>query len=296
MLQIKNLSITHLKDLRCLLKDVSLTLNPGDKAVLIGEEGNGKSTLLKWIADPRLIESYTESHGERILNGERLAYLPQELPEADRERTLYSFFCEQESFYDLTPKDLSRLAKTFGTEPDFFYRDQLMKTLSGGEKVKAQLMRILMDPPTVLLLDEPSNDVDLPALKLLEQLIADWEQIVLFISHDETLIENTANVVIHLEQLDRKRESRFTVCRMPYRQYLSLREQQFGNQTRQALNDRREKEIRDEKYRRIAQKVAQAQATISRQDPHGAALLKKKMHAVKSLERRFAKEDEKYVR
>ena len=120
MLQIKNLSITHLKDLRCLLKDVSLTLNPGDKAVLIGEEGNGKSTLLKWIADPRLIESYTESHGERILNGERLAYLPQELPEADRERTLYSFFCEQESFYDLTPKDLSRLAKTFGTEPDFF--------------------------------------------------------------------------------------------------------------------------------------------------------------------------------
>lgn len=52
MLQIKNLSITHLKDLRCLLKDVSLTLNPGDKAVLIGEEGNGKSTLLKWIADP----------------------------------------------------------------------------------------------------------------------------------------------------------------------------------------------------------------------------------------------------
>ena len=168
-----------------------------------------------------------------------------------------------------------------------------MKTLSGGEKVKAQLMRILMDPPTVLLLDEPSNDVDLPALKLLEQLIADWEQIVLFISHDETLIENTANVVIHLEQLDRKRESRFTVCRMPYRQYLSLREQQFGNQTRQALNDRREKEIRDEKYRRIAQKVAQAQAAISRQDPHGAALLKKKMHAVKSLERRFAKEDEK---
>ena len=127
----------------------------------------------------------------------------------------------------------------------------------------------------------------------MEQLIADWEQIVLFISHDETLIENTANVVVHLEQLDRKRESRFTVCRMPYRQSLSLREQQFGNQTRQALNDRREKEIRDEKYRRIAQKVAQAQATISRQDPHGAALLKKKMHAVKSLERRFAKEDEK---
>ena len=83
-----------------------------------------------------------------------------------------------------------------------------MDTLSGGEKVKAQLLRIFLERPTVLLLDEPSNDLDLATLELLESLINEWEGIVLFTSHDETLIERTATVVIHLEQLKRKSESR----------------------------------------------------------------------------------------
>ena len=55
MLQIKNLSITHKKDLRVILNDFSCVLNDGDKAVIIGEEGNGKSTLLKWIYDEKLV-------------------------------------------------------------------------------------------------------------------------------------------------------------------------------------------------------------------------------------------------
>ena len=58
MLQIKQLTITHKMDFRVILKDFSFVLNPGDKVVLIGEEGNGKSTLLKWIYDPELIEGY----------------------------------------------------------------------------------------------------------------------------------------------------------------------------------------------------------------------------------------------
>lgn len=64
-----------------------------------------------------------------------------------------------------------------------------MSELSGGEKVKAQMMRLLMEDVTVLLLDEPSNDIDLATLELLEKLIREWEHIVVFISHDETLIE-----------------------------------------------------------------------------------------------------------
>ena len=55
MLQIKSLTITHKKDLRTIVRDFNLVLNSGDKAVLIGEEGNGKSTLLKWIFDPALV-------------------------------------------------------------------------------------------------------------------------------------------------------------------------------------------------------------------------------------------------
>ena len=56
MLQIKHLTLIHRKDLRPLVEDFSFVLNEGDKAVIIGEEGNGKSTLLKWICDPDLIE------------------------------------------------------------------------------------------------------------------------------------------------------------------------------------------------------------------------------------------------
>ena len=292
MLQIKNLRITHKKDLRVLLQDFSCVLNAGDKAVVIGEEGDGKSTLLKWIYDPGLVEAYAEAAGERIVNGERLAYLPQELPKEYAEKPVYEFFAEELSFYEKTPKELGRLARDFNVPQEFFYEEQPMGTLSGGEKVKAQLMRLLMSEPTVLLLDEPSNDIDVETLKWMENMIRDWEQIVLFISHDETLIENTANMVIHIEQIQRKMKSRYTIARMPYQKYLEERRNQFAKQEQIALDERREKKIRDEKFRRIYQSVDYAQASISRQNPGKGRLLKKKMHVVKSLERRFEREDQ----
>ena len=74
MLQIKKLNLTHKKDLRVILDDFNLVLNDGDKAVIIGEEGNGKSTLMKWIYDPSLIENYIEADGERVMGNERLGY------------------------------------------------------------------------------------------------------------------------------------------------------------------------------------------------------------------------------
>ena len=83
MLQIQKLSIYHKKDLRTILNDFTFSLNPGDKAVLIGEEGNGKSTLLRWLYDPQSVEEYAEITGSRILSGETLGYLPQELPDCD---------------------------------------------------------------------------------------------------------------------------------------------------------------------------------------------------------------------
>ena len=89
MLQIKDLTITHRKDLRIILEKFNMTLNAGDKAVIIGEEGNGKSTLMKWIFDKEMAEEYTECEGELITAGEVFGYLPQELPDADKIKTLY---------------------------------------------------------------------------------------------------------------------------------------------------------------------------------------------------------------
>ena len=80
MLNVKNLTITHRKDLRVILDKFNMTLINGDKAVIIGEEGNGKSTLMKWIYDPELAEEYAECEGERILGDEVLGYLPVSQP------------------------------------------------------------------------------------------------------------------------------------------------------------------------------------------------------------------------
>ena len=113
MLQVKNLSITHKKDLRVILEDFSCVLNAGDKAVIIGEEGNGKSTLLKWIYDPESIEGYAEGKGERIVTRERLGYLPQELPMEDKEKTVCEYFMEEPWFLECSPKELGKLAGDF---------------------------------------------------------------------------------------------------------------------------------------------------------------------------------------
>ena len=293
MLQIKNLNISHKKDLRVILQNFSLVLNDGDKAAVIGEEGNGKSTLLKWIYDPETIEDYAEGKGERTVNRERLGYLPQELPAAEKDLTVYEFFTREPMFSDLTPKELGKYAKDFHLSSDFFYGDQKMATLSGGEKIKAQMLRLLMAEPTVLLLDEPSNDIDIETLEWLEDMIIHWPHIVLYISHDETLIENTANTIIHIEQIKRKTVSRHTVAHMPYLQYMRERDNRFEKQEQLAINDRREKKIRDEKFRRIEQSVAYKLDTISKADRDAVGrLLKKKMKAVKSLEKRFEREDE----
>ncbi|MCI5649196.1 MAG: ATP-binding cassette domain-containing protein [Fusicatenibacter sp.] len=292
MLQIKKLTLTHKKDLRVILDDFNLVLNDGDKAVIIGEEGNGKSTLMKWIYDPSLIDDYIEVRGERIIGKERLGYLPQEMPDEDKRKTVYEYFSEEEQFWNQTPKELAVIAGKFGMTNEFFYSDQEMGSLSGGEKVKTQLMRLFIQDVTVLLLDEPSNDIDIVTLELLEDTIRDWEHIVLFISHDETLIEHTANMVIHIEQILRKTKARYTIAKLPYRRYVEERLHKFERQEQQARNERKEKKMREEQYRRVLQNVQNALENCSRQAPAVAKNLKDKMHTVKAMGRRFEKEDE----
>ena len=108
VLQIGHLTITHKKDLRVIVKDLNFVLNPGDKAVLIGEEGNGKSTLLKWIFDPSLVEDYAEAEGTRAAQGAVLGYLPQELPEEEKGLTVSGFFSGKPAFHGANAAELSR--------------------------------------------------------------------------------------------------------------------------------------------------------------------------------------------
>lgn len=285
MIQINGLTLTHRKDFRVLLEDFNLVLNDGDKAVIVGEEGNGKSTLMKWLYNPLLVDDYIEANGKRILGKEKLGYLPQELSNEDKQKTVYEYFAENDFFWNQSPKDLAALANKFRVETDFFYRDQIMTSLSGGEKIKAQMMKLFMQEPTALFMDEPSNDIDITTLELLEKIVNEWKQIVLFISHDETLIERTANMVIHIEQVQRKTNAKYTVAKMTYREYIENRLHLYERKKQQAVNDRREKKIRDEKYRRILQNVERSLENCPWQS-------KDKMHTVKAMGKRFAKEDE----
>lgn len=290
MIQVKNLTITHRKDMRVILESFSMVLNDGDKAALIGEEGNGKSTLLKLLYDERLVEDYAEYSGEIIKNRTRIGYLAQELTEEQKAQSVYEFCAQSDVFYEQSPKELAAIAGQLGLSSDIFYADQRMGQLSGGEKVKLQLARLLMEQPDVLFLDEPSNDIDIETIEWLERFICKASVPVLFISHDETLLERTANKIIHMEQLRRKTTSRWTVAAVDYRTYVSARADAFLHQEQVARKERSEYEKQQERFRKIQQKVEHQQNAISRNDPHGGRLLKKKMHAVKSMERRFEKE------
>lgn len=293
MIQIKDLTIIHNKDLRTILSNFNLVLNDGDKAVIIGEEGNGKSTLLKWLYNPQLIDSYCQYQGQRIVQNHKLAYLGQELSQEDGAKTIYEYFLQFTSFLEQTTNQLAKLAITFEMKTDIFYSNQLMESLSGGERIKIQLMALLMTEPDVLLLDEPSNDIDLQTLLTLQDVINDFPHIVLFISHDEVLIENTANVIVHLEQIIRKTTPRYTVVRDDYKSYINQRLNIFEKQRQLAVADKREKALRDQRYQKILQSVQHKLNTVSRQDPSTAKNLKDKMHTVKSIGKRFEKEDKK---
>lgn len=259
--------------------------------MIIGEEGDGKSTFIKWLYSEELIEDYADFTGSRLVGKERIAYLPQEMSELNKSKTVYEYLSDSERFFELSPKEISKYAQQLMLSKDFFYSDQVINTLSGGERIKLQLFRMLINEPTVLLLDEPSNDIDINTLEWLERLINDWQYIVLFVSHDETLIEHTANYIIHFEQLRGKRIFKYTLSRNTYAEYVAERERLFNRQEQIAYGERREKKIRDEKLHRMMQSVDYAQAGVSRSNPSGGRLLKKKMHSIKALQKRYERED-----
>ena len=292
MLQVKNLTITHRKDNRVLLDKFNLVLNDGDKCAIIGEEGNGKSTLLKLLVDETLVDNYIEFSGEIIRNNSCIGYLAQELSAEEKKQTIYEFMCELPMFFELTPQELSDAVRKLKLKVDLFYSEQKMGELSGGEKIKLQLARLMFAHPDVLLLDEPSNDLDIESLRWLENFINGAKIPVLYISHDETLLENTANKIVHLEQLKRKQECRYTVEKAGYRDYVERRISGLAHQEQVARKERAEYEKQQEKFRQIQQKVEHAQNVISRQDPSGGRLLKKSMHRIKAYEARFEKEYE----
>lgn len=301
MLEFNNVSISLTKDNRPIVKKFTFVLHPNEKIAIIGEEGNGKSTLLKAIVNRSLVETYAEVSGKINTDGLHIGYLEQSLDSNWNNEPVINYFLKPSPFeeidydnYNLISDMYSYIAK-FGLRENILDDEELIGHLSGGEKVKLQLVKILCHKPDVLLLDEPTNDIDIETLEWLENFINQATTPVLYVSHDETLLERTATGIIHLEQIKRKTDCRHTISYMTYSEYISARARNLSHQEQVAKKERTDYNKQMAGFREVYQKVEHQQNTITRADPHGAALLKKKMKSLKSQEKRYEREKSEFT-
>ena len=283
MIKINHLTITQNKDLRDLVSDLNITIQDGEKVAIIGEEGNGKSTLLRTLMGEKLADF--SIRGEIQSDLQSLAYIPQHLPEELKKKSLQDYF-----FLDSTDLDYSilyRLAEELHFDSDRFASDQEIGSLSGGEALKIQLIHEFAKPFEILFLDEPSNDLDIEMVDWLKKQIQKMRQTVIFISHDEDFLSQTADTIIHLRLIKHRKEAETLVEHLDYDSYSDQRKANFARQSQQAANDQRAYDKTMEKHRRVKQNVETALRATK--DSTAGRLLAKKMKNVLSQEKRYEK-------
>lgn len=295
MITVDKLSIETL-DGRKLIENLSFQLSDGDKLAVIGEEGNGKSTLLKAIIDFSLVNSYCNVSGVVKKDSTNIGYLEQKLNFGWYDCSVLEFFLRDNYYSDIDYEKygeinlFERTLKRLDFNPEYLHKDMKIGNLSGGEQVKLQIAKLFINKPDAIFLDEPTNDLDIDTLKILEQYILQTKQPIMYISHDETLLERTANRILHIEQLIRKSKPKFTLERCGYDEYVSARKRSIEHQTQVAYNERREHEKKEEILRQIKQKVENA-LVAAKKDPSSGRIIAKKMANVKALEHRYENEE-----
>ena len=182
---------------RTLLDDVTWQLGPGDRVGVAGVNGSGKTSLLSILAGtpaPGLHEDGTVIRGKTV----RLAYLSQELAELDPGQRVRDAVEEVQLRIRVGDRELSagQLLERLGFPPE--RQRTRIGDLSGGERRRVQLLRLLMDEPNVLMLDEPTNDLDIETLTELEDLLDGWPGTLVVVSHDRYFLERVTEHVVAL--------------------------------------------------------------------------------------------------
>jgi ATPase subunit of ABC transporter with duplicated ATPase domains len=292
MLTLKNITIKTNKD-RVLIDQLNLTVIQGDRLAIIGEEGNGKSTLCKMIVDQSFVDPSFSISGEIKKDHIRIGYLPQQLSEVLLKTSLNDFVLKDtDGFLDYSKQaELNLWLNRLQVNVPLDRWEDPMSQLSGGERIKVQIVKLMSENPDLLVLDEPTNDLDLSTLKWLEDLLLNSGKTFIFVSHDETLLRHCANRILHLEQTQRKTVPLWTLESLSYADYVSKRQAFLSRQTSLSNKQKAEYDKQMERWRQIYQKVEHAQATISRGDPAGARLLKKKIKNLKAVKDRLDKTD-----
>jgi sulfate-transporting ATPase len=215
---------------RQIIKDISLSFFPGAKIGLLGLNGSGKSTVLRIMA-----KADTEFEGEvQHLPNLRIGYLPQE-PQLDPAKTVreevesgmgevmeaqakleavYAAYAEPDADFDKLAEEQARLEAiiaTSGADSETQLEiaadalrlpawDATIKNLSGGEKRRVALCKLLLSKPDMLLLDEPTNHLDAESVEWLEQYLLRFPGTVVAVTHDRYFLDNAAEWILELDR------------------------------------------------------------------------------------------------
>ena len=182
-------------DARPLFDQVTWRLAPGERCALVGVNGAGKTTLMKLLAGEMEPTAGSVKRGLTVRVGE----LGQELEELNEERSVLESLEDSKivsNLSDGTEITAGMLCDRFGFRGG--HGRALVKTLSGGERRRLQIMRLMMREPNVLLLDEPTNDLDIDTLNALEDLLDSWPGTLVIVSHDRYFVERVTDNVYGL--------------------------------------------------------------------------------------------------
>ncbi|WP_096911253.1 MULTISPECIES: ATP-binding cassette domain-containing protein [Acinetobacter] len=181
--EIENLSVGY--DNKVLIHDFSAIVLRGDRIGLVGDNGVGKTTLIKAILGE--IE-----HGGSVKTGTQLevAYFDQLRNALDLEKTVMANVSEGSDFVDVN----GNRRHIYSYLQDFLFSPERARTpvkaLSGGERNRILLAKLLLKPSNLIVMDEPTNDLDMVTLELLEEMLSDYKGTLLLISHDRAFMDN----------------------------------------------------------------------------------------------------------
>ena len=179
--------VTYAYDNKQIVKDFTFNIMRGDKIAFVGPNGCGKSTLIKLLLEELQPQSGVIKCGTKL----EVSYFDQHRTELDLEKTVMDNLGDgkQEVMVNGKPRHI------LGYLQDFLFHPQRARTpvkaLSGGERNRLLLAKLFLKPSNLLIMDEPTNDLDIETLELLEELLANYQGTLLLVSHDRNFIDNT---------------------------------------------------------------------------------------------------------
>jgi ATP-binding cassette subfamily F protein uup len=184
--------VSHGFDGKTVIRDCSLLVSRGDRIGIVGPNGSGKSTLLKILLGELTPDSGKVTLGSKL----EVAYFDQLRAHLDPDKNLIDNICGGQDFIEID----GRRRHAISYLGDFLFAPDRVRTpvraLSGGEQNRAILARLFSKPANLLVLDEPTNDLDVETLELLEEILLKFTGTVLLVSHDRAFMDNVVTSIL----------------------------------------------------------------------------------------------------